>query len=301
MAELLVVGNPRRRRKRRARRRNPNGWAMRYAGPQESIYDKAGPKPLRKRRRRRRARVRRRRARGRRRMTALQRRYFGPRRHRRRHARRRHHVRRRHHRRARRMHRFPRGARPARGYVIGRRRIRRRKLNPFRLGGITGRVMPTVRAGAWGAAGALGLDALWGLVYPRLGTFSSYLDNPYIGFAAKAVGAVTVGMVGSNIPGVRGRGPQLAVGAMTVVTHDFLKTLLQQMMPGMFGPGGTLPLGAYVGSFLSGSAPIVGTATVPQAYLPYSGIGSTGVNESYYTDDRLGENPWDDQLHQSDW
>ena len=204
------------------------------------------------------------------------------------------------------------------GYTVGSAPVRRRKLNPHRrrhyarkhrhhyrrrhnpsLRGMTGAIMPTVRAGAWGAAGALGLDALWALVYPRLGTFASYLDNPYIGFAAKAVGAVTVGTLGSKV--ARGRGRDLAVGAMTVVTHDFLKTLLQSLAPTIFGPGGAVPLGAY----LSGSAPIVGTATIPQAYLPFNGVnpdqfgaymsgssGQSGGDNGMYNEDRTGLDPW---------
>jgi hypothetical protein len=179
-----------------------------------------------------------------------------------------------------------------------RKHHRRRHSNPT-LRGFTGAIMPTVKAGAWGAAGALGLDALWGLVYPRLGTFSTYLDNPYIGFFAKAVGAVTVGKFGGKV--ARGRGKQMAEGAMTVVAHDFLKSLLVQLAPTIFGSGGAVPLGAY----LSGSAPIVGTATIPQAYLPFSGIvpdqfgaymsgstGQSGGDNGMYVEDRTGLDPW---------
>jgi hypothetical protein len=211
--------------------------------------------------------------------------------------------------------------RPAMGYTVGTRKIRRRKLNPHRrysrrrknthhrrhyrrsnpsLRGITGQIMPTVKAGAWGAAGALGLDVLWGLLTAQLPSVAAMLTNPYVGFAAKAAGAVTVGALGGKI--ARGRGRDLAVGAMTVVTHDFLKSLMIQMAPTIFGPGGSLSLGSYLsgqdylpgsfGSYLSGSAPIVGTATIPQSYLPFAGSSGSSDGSGMYTDDRAGMDPW---------
>jgi hypothetical protein len=203
---------------------------------------------------------------------------------------------------------------PAMGYTVGTRKIRRRKLNPHRrhhrrahrrhrnpsLRGITGQILPTVKAGAWGAAGALGLDVLWGIVTNRLPTIASYLTNPYVGFAAKAMGAVTVGSLGGRL--ARGKGRDMAVGAMTVVTHDFLKSLLVQMAPTLFGPGGSVPLGAYLsatgapdylGAYLSGAAPIVGTATIPQAYLPFAGsTGQSGTSDGVYAEDHMGMDPW---------
>lgn len=211
-----------------------------------------------------------------------------------------------------RSHRRPAGARTAVGYTVGTRKVRRRKLNPHRrhsrhrrrnpsLRGLTGQIMPTVKAGAWGAAGALGLDVLWGLVVNQLPSVAAYLTNPYVGFAAKAAGAVAVGAVGGKV--AKGKGRELAVGAMTVIVHDFLKTTLQGMAPTLFGPGGSLPLGAYLsgggmsaeglGAYLSGSAPIVGTATIPQAYLPFAGSsGSSGTADGVYAEDRMGMDPW---------
>jgi hypothetical protein len=199
------------------------------------------------------------------------------------------------------------------GYAVGSAPIRRRKLNPHRrrrarshrrhrrmrnpsLRSITGQVMPTVKAGAWGASGALGLDVLWGLVAGNLPSVAAYLTNPYVGFAAKALGSVAVGTIGGKI--ARGKGRDMAVGAMTVVTHDFLKTILQQMAPTIFGAGGSVPLGSYLsdgglGSYLSGAAPIVGTATIPQAYLPFAGsTGNSGSSDGVYSEDRMGLDPW---------
>jgi hypothetical protein len=196
------------------------------------------------------------------------------------------------------------------GYVHGRKRIRRWKLNPhhrrrrshrnpYRFGDITSAFMPTLRAGGWGAVGALGNDAGYGLIVgiinSNMPTFGSYLTNPYVGFLAKAFNAVLVGTLGGKL--LRGRGRELAVGAMTVVTHDFLKSLLVGMAPTLFGPGGTVPLGAYVsgyGAYLSGAAPIVGTATVPQAYLPFSGPSGTSDQSGggQWVDDTIGMDPW---------
>jgi len=265
MSELLLVSNPRKRRRKKSRKgRMPAGlkkyWAARRAG--------GGKKRHRKRRRARVAHVARKRS-----------------------------------------HRGKR--RPALGYTVGTRKIRRRKLNPHRrhsyrrrnpsLRGLTGQIMPTIKAGAWGASGALGLDVLWGLITTNLPSLAAYLTNPYVTFLAKAAGAVGVGTLGGHL--ARGKGKDMAVGAMTVVTHDFLKSLMVQMAPTIFGPGGSLALGSYLsayenvmpgtfGSYLSGSAPIMGTATIPQAYLPFAGGSGMSDGSGMFTDDRAGMDPW---------
>jgi hypothetical protein len=267
MAELLLVSNPKRRRKKSRKGRMPAGlkkyWAAR----------RAGGKTKRKHHRRRVARVSRKRGGGRRRAVL--------------------------------------------GYTVGSRKIRRRKLNPHRrhraryrrrnpsLRGLTGQIMPTIKAGAWGASGALGLDVLWGLITTNLPSLAAYLTNPYVTFLAKAAGAVGVGTLGGHL--ARGKGKDMAVGAMTVVTHDFLKSLMVQMAPTIFGPGGSLALGSYLsggmgmyenvmpgtfGSYLSGAAPIMGTATIPQAYLPFSGSSGSSDGAGVYSDDRMGMDPW---------
>lgn len=267
MAELLVVANPRRRRKHKARRRK---------------------------------------------MTALQRKYFGKRKHRRRRRapvaaapRRR---RKRYHRARGRVRRFPGGARAARGYTVGTKRIRRRKLNPHRrhyrrhrnpmsIRGLTSSFMPTVKAGGVGAVGALALDGAWGFVTFNLPSVAGYLTNPYVALVAKYAMAIGVGTLGGKL--MRGKGRELAVGGATVVTHDFLKTLLQQMAPTIFGTGGSFPLGG-LGSYLSGAAPIVGTATFPKTYMPFNGFGSYlsgpsgAVDDSpgVYAADAYGFDPW---------
>ncbi len=196
--------------------------------------------------------------------------------------------------------------RPAVGYTVGTKRIRRRKLNPMRrhryrrhrnpsmsMGGIKTSIMPTVKDGFTGAIVALGLDVLWGFAAGNA-TIGAYVSNQYVGFAAKLLGAVLVGAIGGKV--MRGKGRELAVGAATVAEHDFFKSLLQTMAPTIFGAGGSVPLGAY----LSGSAPIVGTTSVPQAYLPFSGMGaylsgSSGqadANGGQFLEDTTGMGPW---------
>jgi hypothetical protein len=195
--------------------------------------------------------------------------------------------------------------RPAVGYTVGTKRIRRRKLNPMRrhryrrhrnpsmsFGSIKSSVMPTVKEGFTGAIGALGLDALWGFVAGNA-TLGAYVSNQYVGFAAKLLGAVLIGAVGGKV--MRGKGRELAVGAATVAEHDFLKALLQSMAPTIFGAGGSVPLGSY----LSGAAPIVGTTSVPQSYLPFSGMGaylsgSSGQADAngQFLEDTTGMSPW---------
>ena len=201
-----------------------------------------------------------------------------------------------------RRRRRPAGARPAIGYTVGSKRIRRLKLNPMRrhryrrhrnpmtMRGVTSSIMPTVQDGFTGAMGALGLDVLWGFVAGNA-TVGQYVSNQYVGFAAKLLGAVLVGALGGKV--MRGKGRELAVGAATVAEHDFFKALLQSMAPTIFGPGGTVTLGAY----LSGSAPIVGSTSVPQTYLPFgaylSGSSGTGnANEGQFMDDTTGMGPW---------
>lgn len=196
--------------------------------------------------------------------------------------------------------------RPAVGYTVGTKRIRRRKLNPIRrhryrrhrnpsmsMGGIKSSIMPTVKDGFTGALGALGLDVLWGFAAGNA-TIGAYVSNQYVGFAAKLLGAVLVGAVGGKV--MRGKGRELAVGAATVAEHDFFKSLLQSMAPTIFGAGGSVPLGAY----LSGSAPIVGSTSVPQTYLPFSGVGAylsgnagqMNADDGQMHVDTMGMDPW---------
>lgn len=169
---------------------------------------------------------------------------------------------------------------PAARSVITRRFRRRR--NPS-LRGLSAGVMPTLKAGAIGAAGAIGLDVLWGQGSKYLP--ASIAGSPLAQYAAKLAGAILVGIVGGKV--LRGRGRDLAVGAATVVLHDAAKAQLQASMP-------SLPLGEYLTY-----APSVGTmnragrllSTGMGEYL--SGIPNTGAggtdDDMAYTGDWNGD------------
>jgi hypothetical protein len=180
------------------------------------------------------------------------------------------------------------------------RRHHRRRRNPdFSMTSIQGFAMPVLKEGFVGAGGALLLDAVWGYVNPQLpATISS---SPYLQFAVKCLAAIGVGMVGGKV--LKGKGRDLAVGGVTVAAHNMLQSVLQSSLPTVFGAGGTLALSGYSGlsAYLSGSAPIVGTASFPRTYqMKNPGLGaylsgSSGTNDGagVYTDDCMGFDPWD--------
>jgi hypothetical protein len=180
------------------------------------------------------------------------------------------------------------------------RSVRRRHRNPS-LAGITGRIMPTFKAGFVGAGGALANDVLWGLISPYLPSLltSAGTAAPVIQYAVQMLSAVAVGMLGGM---ARLPGQDMAVGAATCATHDFLKTQLQSMAPTLFGSGAPLALSGYngMGAYLSGSAPIVGTATFPATYLPqHQNVqmgaylsGDVASGAGVYMDDAMGQDYW---------
>lgn len=140
-------------------------------------------------------------------------------------------------------------------------RSRRRRRNPS-LRGITGRIVPTVKAGVIGALGALGLDVLTGFAAPKL---PAQLQSGYGLLAMKVLGAIGIGIAGSYA--LKGRGADLSNGAMTVVLHDELKRLFAAQFP-------SISLGEYFSV-----APTVGYPGI--AYNPATGVG---VGE-YFTGD----------------
>jgi hypothetical protein len=179
------------------------------------------------------------------------------------------------------------------------RRYRRHRNPSFSMGGIKGMIKPVLKEGFIGAAGAIGLDAVWGYVNPKLP--ATIASSPYLQFAVKCLVAIGVGTLGGKL--LRGRGRDLAVGGVTVAAHDMLKNVLQTSLPTVFGSGGSLALSGYghMGAYLSGSAPIVGTATFPRtqtAVVPGFGAylsGSTGMTDGagVYVDDQMGFDPWE--------
>lgn len=157
-------------------------------------------------------------------------------------------------------------------------------------------VKPVLMEGLVGAGGALALDAAWGYINPQLP--STISSSPYLQFAVKCLAAIGVGFIGGKV--LKGKGRDLAVGGVTVAMHDMLKSVLQSSLPSVFGSGGSLALSGYghYGAYLSGSAPIVGTATFPRTYQavnPGFGAYLSGDNNSgsgVYTDDATGMDPW---------
>lgn len=172
------------------------------------------------------------------------------------------------------------------------RRYRRRR-NPVSMSGLKGMIKPVLMEGLIGAGGALALDAAWGYINPQLP--ATITSSPYLQFAVKCLAAIGVGFVGNKV--LKGKGRDLAVGGVTVAMHDMLKTVLQTSFPTVFGTGGSLALSGY-GAYLSGSAPIVGTATFPRTYQaqnPGFGAYLSGDNNSgsgVYVDDATGMDPW---------
>lgn len=184
------------------------------------------------------------RRRRRRKMSAKQARYFGKRRRRRTYATRRR-------RRSNPSHLLAMNPRRRRRRRSVARRIGRRRRNPA-LGGLTVRnigsqIMPTLQGGFTGALGGLGLDVLMGFVGPKLPVA---LQTGFAKDAVKVIGAVLVGILGGTV--LRGKGKELAIGAVTISMHDLLKAQFASMLP-------QIPLGAYgyynpgspVGSYLT--------------------------------------------------
>lgn len=134
-----------------------------------------------------------------------------------------------------------------------RRRSRRRR-NPS-LRGIVNQIQPAVKAGLVGAAGGLGLSVALGYLQEKL---PAQLQSGYGLTAVKVLGAILVGVLGNQI--LRGKGNQLATGAMTVVAYDEVKKLMAAQFPGV-------PLGEYI-SF----APVVGYES-PLGTEGMSGMG----------------------------
>lgn len=193
-----------------------------------------------------------------------------------------------------------------RRYHARRNPHRRKRRNPsFRsLGGnVVGRALPVIKESYMGAFGALGNDALYGLVNPYLASFlgSTVGMGTFVQYGVKMITALGVGWLArfAKLPG-----RDLAVGAGTVATHDFLKAQLITTAPTIFGPGGIVALSGYsgLGAYLSGSAPIVGTATFPATNMPFQQpvqmgaylSGSSGMAEGsgMYDADAMGCDPW---------
>ena len=87
-----------------------------------------------------------------------------------------------------------------------------------------------------GAVGALGLDVIQGYL-----PIPANLKGGLVGTGVKALLAIGMGLVASNIKVVRGAtAAKMVNGALTVVLHDALKTQVAQFAPG-------IAMGEYIG------------------------------------------------------
>jgi hypothetical protein len=111
---------------------------------------------------------------------------------------------------------------------------RRYHRNPsFSIGGIFGRILPTLKDGALGAVGGVATDAAFGFGAPYL---PEILRTGLPRHGVKLLTSVLIGALGGMV--LKGKGNALAVGGATVVLHDALKEYLAVTFP-------TLPLGEF--------------------------------------------------------
>lgn len=115
-------------------------------------------------------------------------------------------------------------SRRRKSYRVKRARYRR---NPsFSLKSLPAAFLPTLKAGAVGAVGAIANDALIG----QVGRFlPSFLASGYARHLTKVGTAVIVGAVGNLA--LKGKGSALAAGAATVAMRDLIRETIQQNLP----------------------------------------------------------------------
>ena len=176
-----------------------------------------------------------------RRMSALQRKYFGKRGHGRTvnpRRRRRNPVRRRRARLSNPVRRYRRRSNPVRHH-------RHRRRNPtMRLGGVTSTVMHA----ATGAVGAIAVDVAWGFM-----PIPAQFKTGATGTLAKAAVTLGLGMLASKALG-RGMAEKATIGALTVQLYSFAKPMLAAAAPtipglGYYGAG--YALNEYISSIPS--------------------------------------------------
>lgn len=131
------------------------------------------------------------------------------------------------------------------------KRKRARRRNPSARGIVGSQLMPA----ATNAMGALALDVLW-----------SYLPVPMniktgpFKHVAKGIGAIAIGMLAGNIINKR-TARAMSQGALTVVMHDAMREVTQQMLPNVplsyYSPGMPAGVGEYtqgLGAYTSGGS-----------------------------------------------
>jgi hypothetical protein len=178
----------------------------------------------------------------------------------------------------------PAGARQMMGYVVGARKIRRRKLNPFRQHhhharryhhrhrhhnpfGITRGVMAEFTPALWGAAGGIGLDVA--LAYIPL---PAALQTGYANSAVRIAGAIGIGAVAGMMT-TRRTGFMVGAGALTIQLYSIIRGLLASTVgstvKGLSGLADfkDYTMGAYMQPALAG--PVVRPAGTPRTVGAY--------------------------------
>ena len=177
--------------------------------------------------------------------------------------------------------------RPAVGYVVGTKRIRRRKLNPrrrhhyakrrhrnprFSVSGITSQLVPA----AIGAGGAIALDVLLGYVSPML---PATITTGYAKHGLRIAGALGVGFVAKKFLGSKGHA--VAEGALIVALYKLMTDVLVQYAPAAV----TVGLGDYEEVAIDNTADQIGAYMDPAArlgaYLPDGSIARSGPIGAY--------------------
>lgn len=142
----------------------------------------------------------------------------------------------------------------------------RRRRNPS-LSGIFGGVVPMLKEGALGAAGALANDVAFGFGKKFL---PEALQAGYGRSGAKLGFAVLLGMLLNRV--FPGKGRALAAGAATVVIHEAFVGIANQQLPSLplgayednlLGYDSAPPVGAYMGAYMAPSAQKVGDLLDP--------------------------------------
>lgn len=167
-------------------------------------------------------------------------------------------------------------SRRRKSYRVKRSSYKRNPVASLAPRSIIGAFLPTLKAGAVGAVGAVANDALIG----QLGKFlPAFLSTGYARHLTKVGTAVLVGAVGNMA--LKGKGSALAAGAATVAMRDLIRETIQQNLPSLspyLGDYDSEDLGAYnPGLLVDGNAGVGEYMTAPLGdvgeYIPMMGGG----------------------------
>lgn len=117
---------------------------------------------------------------------------------------------------------------------VAKRAVSKRRRNPIRRkAGIMGIVQSTVMPAATAAAGAIGLDVVWGMA-----PIPENLKTGPMRHVVKAAGAIGLGMIAEMVV-KKSTASQFATGALTVVMHQAMREGMTRFAP-------NIQLGEYV-------------------------------------------------------